>query len=212
MAEPDPEKKAFGGTLQDSIQVVEPLTVHATMYALADKYQVEGLGELAKAKFEQRLYHHSNSEDFVNAVQIAYSSTLESNRGLRAAVLKAFRVYFQVNVAEIPGLEAKLETIDELSFLLIKSWPKKTETAKSENAVKTKFAKSAGSFPAPSFGIPAPTRSLFDGIPSRTPIGFGSFLSVPNGAGNLQTRQTTVPAIGGPTSVQTPSEMVCSDV
>ena len=116
--------------LANGLEVLNPLTIHATMYALADKYQVDGLGKLAKDKFEACLHHHSNSEDFVAAVQIAYGSTPETNRGLRDAVVKAFSMYFKVNISEIPGAEAKLETIDELSFLLIKSWPLKTKPQK----------------------------------------------------------------------------------
>jgi hypothetical protein len=115
---------------RNAVEVDSPLTIHAAMYALADKYHVEGLGDVAKAKFESCLHHHVNSEDFVTAVQIAYSSTPDSNRGLRDAVVKAILVHFQVNVKEVPGLEAKLNTIDELSVLLIKSWPNKTEKPK----------------------------------------------------------------------------------
>ncbi|CAA9957050.1 BTB domain containing protein [Pyrenophora teres f. maculata] len=163
VAEPDPRKKASayntGGTLRRSMQVAEPLTIHATMYALADKYQVAGLGEVAQAKFETTLYHHYNSEDFVNATQIAYSSTPEWNRGLRDAVLEAFRIHFQVNVAEIQGLEAKLETIDELSFLLIKSWPKKTEPENPRKSAHTAVTASSASYHAHSSGISATSTS-----------------------------------------------------
>jgi hypothetical protein len=115
---------------RNTIEVNEPLTIHATMYALADKYHVNGLAEVAKAKFEACVRHHVDSEDFVNAVQLAYSSTPESNRGLRDAVVNAFLVHFQVKITDVPGLEAKLDTIDELSFLLMKSWPHKTEKSK----------------------------------------------------------------------------------
>jgi hypothetical protein len=118
----------------NSIEVNNPLTIHATMYALADKYHVDGLSDVAKAKFESCLYHHVNSEDFVTAVQIAYSSTPDSNRGLRDAVVNAFLVHFQVKIKEVPGLEAKLDTIDELSFLLIKSWPNKTLPKKTKKS------------------------------------------------------------------------------
>jgi len=123
------------------VEVVNPLTIHATMYALGDKYQVEGLGELAKVKFESCLAEHAQSEDFVNAVQIAYSSTPDSNRGLRDAVVKAFRTVFRTDIKQIPGAEAKLDCIDELSLLLIKSWPIKIE---SDKPAQTNFA--SGSF------------------------------------------------------------------
>jgi len=182
------------GTLKDSVQVEEPLTIHATMYALADKYQVAGLGDLARDKFEKTLYHHSNSEDFVNAVEIAYTSTPESNRGLRLAVLRAFRICFQVDVTEIPGFEAKLETIDQLSFLLIKSWPTKTEPARSGKPVLPNSTASAAPFSqlfaGHSSSTPATGSGLFANLPSRTPSGLGSSTPVLNTAGNAQTSQT----------------------
>ncbi|KAH3953670.1 hypothetical protein HBI25_106540 [Parastagonospora nodorum] len=111
----------------NAVEVANPLTIHASMYALGDKYQVEGLSSLAKEKFECCLHHHAQTEDFIAAVQIAYSTTPDSNRGLRNSVMEAFRTHFQTDIASIPGAEAKLDSIDELSFLLIKSWPQKIE-------------------------------------------------------------------------------------
>lgn len=115
----------------DAVEVADPLTIHVTMHALADKYQVEGLGQVARSKFKACLRHHTKSADFLNAVQIAYSATPDTNRGLRDAVLEAFLVHFQVNIADMPGIEAKLDTIDELSFQLIQSWPVKTQPMRS---------------------------------------------------------------------------------
>jgi hypothetical protein len=111
----------------NTVEVENPLTIHATMYALGDKYQVDGLSQLAKEKFESCLHHHAHSEDFITAVQLAYSSTPDTNRGLRDVVLGAFRTQFNIDITKMPGAEAKLDTIDELSFLLIKAWPVKTE-------------------------------------------------------------------------------------
>lgn len=114
----------------NAVEVANPLTIHASMYALGDKYQVEGLSSLAKEKFECCLHHHAQTEDFIAAVQIAYSTTPDSNRGLRNSVMEAFRTHFQTDIASIPGAETKLDSIDELSFLLIKSWPQKIEAPK----------------------------------------------------------------------------------
>jgi len=82
----------------DAIEVANPLTIHAKMYALGDKYQVEGLCDLAKRKFETCLSEHAHSEDFIEAVQIAYSTTPDSNRGLRDAVISAFRTEFKTDI------------------------------------------------------------------------------------------------------------------
>lgn len=112
---------------ENAVEVANPLTIHANMYALADKYQVIGLRQVAKHKFESCLFHHINSGDFISAVQVVYTSTSESDRGLRDVVIKAFLEHFHVDVLKIPGFEAKIDCIDELSLELIKSWPVKTE-------------------------------------------------------------------------------------
>ncbi|KAL5114352.1 hypothetical protein ACEQ8H_007742 [Pleosporales sp. CAS-2024a] len=122
---------------RNAVQVRNPLTIHASMYALGDKYQVDGLSEVAKQKFESCLHHHAHSEDFISAVQLAYSTTPHSNRGLRDSVMSAFREHFRTDIASIAGAEAKLDTIDELSFLLLKSWPCKTETPRAQKPLFT---------------------------------------------------------------------------
>jgi hypothetical protein len=121
----------------NSIEVANPLTIHATMYALADKYQVDGLSQVAKAKFQESLDRHVDSEDFIAAVQLTYRNTPESNRGLRDVIVQAFLSYFKVDITELPGLESKLDTIDELSFLLLKSWPRKTEPTSTQKPVSS---------------------------------------------------------------------------
>jgi hypothetical protein len=150
----------------NTVEVANPLTIHATMYALGDKYQVDGLCQLAKEKFESCLHHHAHTEDFVSAVQLAYSSTPDTNRGLRDVVLSAFRTQFQVDVKGIPGAEEKLDSIDELSFALIKSWPVKTEPVKSKPVAKVSVAvvshqvltQQNTTAPAGFFGAPRPAQ------------------------------------------------------
>jgi hypothetical protein len=139
----------------NTVEVANPLTIHATMYALGDKYQVDGLCQLAKEKFESCLHHHAHTEDFVSAVQLAYSSTPDTNRGLRDVVLNAFRTQFKVDVKGIPGAEEKLDSIDELSFALIKSWPVKTEPVKSEPVAKVSVAVVSSSFDAAKYYCPS---------------------------------------------------------
>ena len=111
--------------MKSSYQVKNPLTIHASIYALADKYFVESLAIRAKEKFTGSLADHWNSEDFIAAVQIIYRSTPDEDRGLRDVVIQAFKDHFKVDVSEIPGTEEKLAHFDELSFLLMKSWSRK---------------------------------------------------------------------------------------
>jgi hypothetical protein len=55
-------------TADNAFQVVNPLTIHATVYGLGDQNEVNGLCELAKERIESCLNHHANSDDFVSAV------------------------------------------------------------------------------------------------------------------------------------------------
>ncbi|KAF1828597.1 hypothetical protein BDW02DRAFT_574738 [Decorospora gaudefroyi] len=180
MAQPEAKAKPAGLSASKAplaIEVARPLTIHATMYALADKYQVDGLGQLAKDKFESCLYHHANSEDFVDAVQIAYSSTPETNRGLRDVVVKAFRVHFQIKIEDVLGLEDKLDSIDELSFLLIKSWPNKMEQAKPVPTAPSVAVTNPGA-PTPATANTR-TTSVF-GASTVNPVNFGRPISASN--------------------------------
>ena len=120
----------FSGNTDQRLQnqVAAPLSIHADMYALGDKYQVKGLQHLAASKFKASLASHWDSPDFITAVQTVYSSTPDSNRLLRDIVVEAFMDYFGTDITKDPAIEAKLDTIDELSFALLKSWPNKTKT------------------------------------------------------------------------------------
>ncbi|KAF2788579.1 hypothetical protein K505DRAFT_366350 [Melanomma pulvis-pyrius CBS 109.77] len=120
-----PDAAILPSRKEDTYQIKNPLTVHASMYALADKYLSEPLASCAHAKFKSCLNDHWDSVDFIEAVQIVYSSTLDSNRGLRDVVRQTFRDYFHVDLGGLPGAEEELAHIDKLSFLLMKSWPKK---------------------------------------------------------------------------------------
>jgi hypothetical protein len=69
---------------------VPNLIVHAQVYALAEKYSVDGLKELALEKFEKEVESHWNTDDFLQAAEVVYTSTVESDRGMRDIVLRTF--------------------------------------------------------------------------------------------------------------------------
>ena len=72
----------------------EPLIAHARMYAIADKYSVPLLKDLAKERFATCLKNIESegiqSLDipiFATAIEIIYTTTLDSDRGLRDAII-----------------------------------------------------------------------------------------------------------------------------
>ncbi len=64
--------------------------VHAKIYALAEKYLIPGLKALAVRKFDIASAKHWDSDDFLKAAQEAYTSTIETDRGLKAIRFAGF--------------------------------------------------------------------------------------------------------------------------
>lgn len=74
-----------------------PLAVHARVYAIADKYGVSLLKDLAKEKFASALKNTKVSDipSFITAIEIIYTSTLGSDRGLRDCILPKMKEFRQ---------------------------------------------------------------------------------------------------------------------
>ncbi len=75
---------------EDPIEAT-PLTFHATMYSMAEKYEIRALKLLAKEKFERALKHTRNwsYDGLFDAIPLIYSATPEQDRGLRDLVVAA---------------------------------------------------------------------------------------------------------------------------
>lgn len=67
------------------------LVTHARVYALAEKYGISGLKELAKEKFEVMANESWEESGYLEAMHEVYTTTVESDRGLRNVVVQAFR-------------------------------------------------------------------------------------------------------------------------
>ncbi|KAJ9137139.1 hypothetical protein NKR23_g9350 [Pleurostoma richardsiae] len=65
------------------------LTVHARVYALAEKYGIEALKALAVQKFKREAVLYWGSDDFLRAIEEVYTSTVDHDRGLRDQVVAA---------------------------------------------------------------------------------------------------------------------------
>ena len=67
------------------------LTVHALVYAMAEKYEIMSLKELAKSKMAEAIKRGNwFLESFVQALQVIWATTPESDRGLRDQVIPVF--------------------------------------------------------------------------------------------------------------------------
>lgn len=69
------------------------LLTHTRVYALAEKYDIPSLKDLAQSKFEMAMACYYDSSEFADAIEEVYCSTIDSDRGLRDVVLQAFRAH-----------------------------------------------------------------------------------------------------------------------
>jgi hypothetical protein len=99
-----------------TLAVTSNLVVHAKVYAIGCKYGIEGLKNLSGEKFESEVEHHWDSEDFLSAAREAYTSTGESYRTIRDAVLNSIKLH-----PELLGRKQVQDAIKglELSFELL---------------------------------------------------------------------------------------------
>ncbi|KAM4065565.1 BTB/POZ domain-containing protein [Hirsutella rhossiliensis] len=99
------------------LEKVHHLRVHAMVYALAEKYSVDGLKDLAMRKFEQEVGKHWDSDDFIQAAEYAYTSTVEGDRGLRNLVVKTFEEHHSLLRKE--DAKAMVKRVESLAYDLL---------------------------------------------------------------------------------------------
>ncbi|KAJ0333177.1 hypothetical protein KNSL1_013750 [Colletotrichum chrysophilum] len=69
------------------------LLLHVKVYAAAEKYAIEGLKDLAVAKFRTTAIQDWDPAAFLDAASEAYTSTIDTDRGLRDAVIEVFAAH-----------------------------------------------------------------------------------------------------------------------
>lgn len=94
------------------------LLTHTRVYALAEKYDIPTLKELAKRKFEMAMACYYDSPEFADAIEEVYCSTIDTDRGLRDVVLQAFRSHPQL--ASTQDVFAVIKETPSLAFELWK--------------------------------------------------------------------------------------------
>lgn len=94
------------------------LLLHTKVYALAEKFDIPGLKDLAKSKFEMAMACHYDSPEFAEAIEEVYCSTVDSDRGLRDVVLQAFRSHPQL--ASTQDVFSVIKETPTLAFELFK--------------------------------------------------------------------------------------------
>lgn len=95
------------------------LIKHAKVFAMAIKYQVDGLRALALQKFQQAALHEWNSDDFAQVVHIVYTSTPDHVRELRGIVATTIYDHFR-DLKDKEELEVVISGLGDLSYSLLR--------------------------------------------------------------------------------------------
>ena len=84
-----PDYQAIDKNIPDSSKTLQAV-LHADMFTVADKYNIVALGETAKEKFEGAIWSLRNCY-YLEVIKYVYSTTSESDRSLRDAIVRETR-------------------------------------------------------------------------------------------------------------------------
>lgn len=93
------------------------LLTHTKMYEVADKYEVIGLKDLAKEKFRTSCRHFWDTSDFPIAAHHAFSTTPESDNGLRGPVIQTIATHMELS--QVPEIRALLMEFNGLALSIL---------------------------------------------------------------------------------------------
>ena len=116
----DPDVDNDSEAMTDEEEELEDshLVLHTRVYALAEKYDIPSLKQLARSKFEMAMACFYDSPDFAEAIEEVYCSTIDSDRGLRDIVLEAFKSHPQL--ASTQDVYNVIKETPSLAFELFK--------------------------------------------------------------------------------------------
>lgn len=93
------------------------LIEHAKMYAMADKYGIPGLKDLALKKYEKA--HEHTSAGFANSMIVAFTSTVDSDKDLRQVIIDILHGDL-VNLMEKEEINLNVKELPLLSHALLR--------------------------------------------------------------------------------------------
>ena len=94
------------------------LLLHVKMYEIADKYEVRGLKDLAREKFQRSCKQFWDNDVFAVAAHHVFSTTPDSDKGLRDLV--SLTISKHMGLMDKPEIEALLTEFNGLAFGLLK--------------------------------------------------------------------------------------------
>ena len=115
--EPVPEPEPPAEDEDDLREATPNMIIHAKVYAIAEKYGIQGLKSTAISKFENEARKFWETDEFLQAVTEIYTSTVDIDRGLRDVVVRTFDEHRVL--LDGPSALAAIQDID-LPFDLLK--------------------------------------------------------------------------------------------
>ncbi|KAI7240294.1 hypothetical protein KC343_g7155 [Hortaea werneckii] len=112
-------KRTLGATDGDAGSIM-----HAKVYALGSKYQIPSLQSTSLKKFEAAAALAWDSEEFVHAVHLVYTTTPDSDKGLRDIAAHVILEH-EKELCDKPAMEAVVRSFDGLAYNLFKSQTKR---------------------------------------------------------------------------------------
>lgn len=94
------------------------LVEHTKLYELADKYQIAGLKPLIQGKFRAACQLHWAKPEFVSAVEIAFTTTPDEDKGIRSIVVDTLSAHREI-IAK-PEMEELMESLNGLAYAVLK--------------------------------------------------------------------------------------------
>lgn len=100
-----------------AMQRPSDLVVHAKVYGLAEKYLIGGLKDLAVKKFKTAAQKECPIDSFFEAAEEVYTSTIDTDRGLRDVVVTI--LYNHKQMLDHGKSQTALKTLDALTYDLL---------------------------------------------------------------------------------------------
>lgn len=95
------------------------LIKHAKVFAIAIKYQADGLRALAVKKFKEAALTDWNSDDFAQVVRVVYASTPDDVQELRVITADTIHDHFG-DLKDKEDLEMVISGLGDLSYSLLR--------------------------------------------------------------------------------------------
>ncbi|KAJ8106542.1 hypothetical protein OPT61_g9463 [Boeremia exigua] len=92
----------------------DQLLTHAKMYEMGDKYDVEGLKDLAREKFDRACKHFWKTPSFAVAAHHAFSTTVDDDKGLRDIVSTTISEH--IELVNDPGVSVLMTQFNGLAL------------------------------------------------------------------------------------------------